>query len=950
MLGNGKFDKSQGICKGVLITFPELQILEDFYPLDLGSTDVILGIKWLDTLGDTSVNWKKLTMSFEIDNKRVMIKGVPGLCRSLVSYKALLRSLQKEKGGFLVEMKSLEESSELSTKQLEEHNKILAKFEKMFFTYLEDGSWRFCVDYRALNKATVLDKFPIPVIDELLNELHGATIFSKLDLKSGYHQIRMKDEYVSKTAFRTHKGHYEFLVMPFGLTNAPATFQSLMNKGVSADPLKIKAMSDWPVPKTLQELRGTRARLKSVYERELMAIVLAIQKWGPYLVSRHFKVRTDQKSLKYILEQRMVIEEYQKWLVKLMGYDFSIQYMPGKENGAADALSRKDEITTCVLKTYQRMAIEFYWVGMRNDVAKMVSECVVCQRNKYSTLVPGGLLQPLELPEKVWDEVVHFIPLRHPYTSITIAADFLRDVIRLHGVPLSMVTDRDKVFMSNFWKEYFKLQGTKLKRSTAYHPQTNGQTEVVNRSLEAYLGCFSSENPKQWARWLSWAEYWYNTSYHTSTNATPFMVLYGRDPPRIIQYEVSSTPTFEVDDYLQERDKILEELKKNLLKVQQTMKSKADRHRREEKFKVRDYVFLKLKPYRQQLVARRRNEKLAPKYFGPFEVEERIGAVAHKLKLPDSSSIHPIFHVSQLRRVIGSKVAEPVLPEGLTEDMEVILQPEEVLGIHEGSNSSQGSQFHLKDKVILLAGGNDTNPDPKWGKDVIVTPLPFSVKKKKKISQTVTPTLPKSQGPEASGSLPQKRNKPKSKKTTLEAQRQTQLAVKGSHSPPDEGNRKSQPFHEGKTTDPKDSGRNAQPADKGLPSMIPDEGTGKTKPLSKGPHGDKDSEGFKPPADMKPSTTPVAHLLRTDAKVKLNDFMILLTKFIKALRLPLAYMRSSLSSFKLSMVSLPLSSVQTTTLDINEGPITIKGENFTHAATEEPPSQTKGENDDMETC
>ncbi|GJZ33214.1 ty3-gypsy retrotransposon protein [Tanacetum coccineum] len=388
MLGNGKFEKSRGICKGVLITFPELQILEDFYPLDLESTYVILGIKWLQTLGDTSVNWKKLTMSFEIDNKRVMIKGDRGLCRSLVSYKALLRSLQKKKGGFLVEMKSLDESSELSTKQPEEHNQILAESEDVFhlprglpphrdhehaivlkegttlisvrpyrYPYAQkneieklvkemleagviqpssspfsspvllvkkkDGSWRFCVDYRALNKATVLDKFPIPVIDELLDKLHGATIFSKLDLKSGYHQIRMKDEDVSKTAFRTHEGHYEFLVMPFGLTNAPATFQSLMNKvfssllrrfvlvffddiliysrnaydhkehlktilailrghglyankkkcsffqtrveylghivtgeGVSADPSKIKAMSDWPVPKTLRELRG----------------------------------------------------------------------------------------------------------------------------------------------------------------------------------------------------------------------------------------------------------------------------------------------------------------------------------------------------------------------------------------------------------------------------------------------------------------------------------------------------------------------------------------------------------------------------------------------------------------------------------------------------------------------------------------------------------------------
>lgn len=217
-----------------------------------------------------------------------------------------------------------------------------------------------------------------------------------------------------------------------------------------------------------------------------------------------------------------------------------------------------------VLKTFKWLSSEFFWYGMKWDVISFVAACPVCQQNKASTLSPGGLLQPLPLLNQVWDDIsvdfveglpksagnnsilvvvdqlskyTHFLALCHPFYAKSVAALFVKEVVRLHGFPRTIVSDHNKIFLSHFWKELFKLQGTSLHHSTAYHPQS----EVVNRCLEAYLRCFVSGKPAHWFSHLAWAEYWYNTSFHVSAGMTPFRALYGRDPPKLLRFESGST-------------------------------------------------------------------------------------------------------------------------------------------------------------------------------------------------------------------------------------------------------------------------------------------------------------------------------------------------------------------------------------------------------------------------
>jgi hypothetical protein len=200
--------------------------------------------------------------------------------------------------------------------------------------------------------------------------------------------------------------------------------------------------------------------------------------------------------------------------------------------------------------------------------------------------------------------------------------------------------------------------------SSAYHPQSDGQTERVNQCLETYLRCFVHSCPRQWLKWLSLAEFWYNTSQHSALGRSPFEVLYGRSPRHFGLTDTAVSPVPDVAAKLAETETMLAAVRQHLLRAQQRMKAHADKRRSEHSFNVGDFVFLRLQPYMQSSLAPRAHQKLSFKFFGPNKVIAKVGDVAYKLELPPGTSVHPVFHVSLLKPAPSSPPSTvPALPD-----------------------------------------------------------------------------------------------------------------------------------------------------------------------------------------------------------------------------------------------------------------------------------------------
>ncbi|XP_075486269.1 uncharacterized protein LOC142525869 [Primulina tabacum] len=334
----------------------------------------------------------------------------------------------------------------------------------------------------------------------------------------------------------------------------------------------------------------------------------------------------------------------------------------------AEAHKSKFSVHPGSTKMYMDLKNSFWWNGMKRDVAEFVSRCQVCQQVKAEHQRPGGLLQPLEIPEWKLTKTAHFLPVRMNYNLDKLASLYMDNIVKLHGVPVSILSDRDPRFVSRFWKSFQEAMGTKVTLSTAYHPQTDGQTERTIQTLKDMLRACALEFSSNWSTHLPLIEFAYNNSYHSSIGMAPYEALYGRKCRSPLYWDEVGEKALVGPELVQMTVDKVKIVREKLKAAQDRQKSWADLRRRPVEFHVGEKAYVKVSPMRG-VVRFSKVGKLNPRYVGPFEILERVGTLACRLALPPSMSrIHNVFHVSQLRKYIPNPShvleVEPLLIEG----------------------------------------------------------------------------------------------------------------------------------------------------------------------------------------------------------------------------------------------------------------------------------------------
>ena len=327
---------------------------------------------------------------------------------------------------------------------------------------------------------------------------------------------------------------------------------------------------------------------------------------------------------------------------------------------------------------------------MKRDVARVIEGCIKCREAKSQTQ-PHGLYTPLPIPEKPWVDIsmdfvlglpksknghdsifvvvdrfskmAHFLACSKTDNASHISDIFFKEIVRLHGIPRTIVSDRDVKFLSYFWKTLWCKLGTKLLFSTTSHPQTDGQTEVVNRTLGTLLRSLINKNLRSWEDSLPFIEFAYNRSVHSTTCQSPFETLYGINPLTPLDLLPLPRNEHESPDGRNKAAKIKQmhdRIRRNIERRTEQMVKNANRGRRKVIFEPGDLVWVHL---RKERFPSQRKSKLSPRGDGPFRVLRRMGDNAYQLDLPSKYGVSTSFNVSDLTPFCAGREAEPRLKD-----------------------------------------------------------------------------------------------------------------------------------------------------------------------------------------------------------------------------------------------------------------------------------------------
>ncbi|GJU22268.1 putative reverse transcriptase domain-containing protein [Tanacetum coccineum] len=774
-IASGQLVEIDKVIKGCKLEIEGHVFDINLIPFGSGSFDVIIGMDWLSNHKAEIIYHEKIVRIPLPKGKvlRVIGERPEEKMRHVMSAKA-----KEQKQEEIVVVRDFPEDKGFIRPSSSPWGALV------LFVKNKDGSFRMCIDYRELNKLTIKNRYPLPKIDDLFDQLQGSQYFSKIDLRSGYHQLRVHEDDIPKTTFRTRYGHFEFTVMPFGLINAPAIFMDLMNRvcrlyldkfvivfiddiliyyktreehevhlglilellkeeklyakfskcefwlrevqflrhvingdDIHVDPSKIKTVKNLEAPRTPSEVRLflglagyyhifienfskidkpltflTQKTLPDgpedfvvYYDASGLGLGCVLMQRGKVIAyaSRQLKIHEKNYTTHdlelgavHIFSQKELNMRQRCWIELFSDYDCEIRYHPGKANVVADVLSRKEKeeaseesvgLQKGLDEVIERRSdgalyyLDRIWVPLKGDVRTLIMD--EAHKSKYS-VHPGADKMYYDLRDSsghdtIWVIVdrltksAHFLPMREDYKIDRLVRLYLNEIFARHGVSISIISDRDSRFTSRFWQSMQEALGTRLDMSTAYHPQTDSQSERTIQTLEDMLRACVLDFGGSWDVHLPLLEFSYNNSYHSSVRCASFEALYGRKYRSPIMWAEAA------------RDR---------------QKSYADKKRKPLEFSVGDYVLLKVSPWKG-VVRFRKKGKLAPRFVGPFEIVEKVGLVANRLRLPkELNGVHDTFHVSNLNKCLADPRLQVPLDEIQVDDkLNFVEEPIEIL-------------------------------------------------------------------------------------------------------------------------------------------------------------------------------------------------------------------------------------------------------------------------------